>query len=67
MSAFFTNRVGDCILTIGIFSIIFLAGNLNYGLIYTLVGFINKNIITIIGLCLLLGAMAKSSQLGLHV
>jgi NADH-ubiquinone oxidoreductase chain 5 len=29
--------------------------------------FINENIITIIGICLVIGAMAKSSQIGLHV
>jgi NADH-ubiquinone oxidoreductase chain 5 len=67
MSAFFTNRVGDCILTLGLFTIIYLMGTLNYGIVYSLSGYFNKNIITIIGLCLLLGAMAKSSQLGLHV
>ncbi len=67
MSAFFTNRIGDCIFTIGIFSIIYLMGSLNFSLIYALIGYFNKNIITIIGLCLLLGAMAKSSQLGLHI
>jgi formate hydrogenlyase subunit 3/multisubunit Na+/H+ antiporter MnhD subunit len=27
----------------------------------------NENVITIIGICLLIGAMAKSSQVGLHV
>jgi NADH-ubiquinone oxidoreductase chain 5 len=67
MSAFLTNRIGDCIFTIGIFSIIYLIGSLNFSLIYALIGYFNKNIITIIGLCLLLGAMAKSSQLGLHI
>ena len=67
MSAFFTNRVGDCIFTIGIFSIIYLMGSLNFSLVFALAGYFNKNIITIIGLCLLLGAMAKSSQLGLHI
>jgi NADH-ubiquinone oxidoreductase chain 5 len=67
MSAFFTNRVGDCILTLGLFCIIFLMGNLNFGVVFSLAGYFNKNIITIIGLCLLLGAVAKSSQLGLHV
>ena len=29
--------------------------------------FLNENIILIIGICLLIGAMAKSSQIGLHV
>jgi NADH-ubiquinone oxidoreductase chain 5 len=28
---------------------------------------INENITTIIGICLLIGAMAKSSQVGLHI
>jgi NADH-ubiquinone oxidoreductase chain 5 len=27
----------------------------------------NENIVTIVGICLLIGAMAKSSQVGLHV
>jgi NADH-ubiquinone oxidoreductase chain 5 len=27
----------------------------------------NENVITIVGICLLIGAMAKSSQVGLHV
>jgi NADH-ubiquinone oxidoreductase chain 5 len=27
----------------------------------------NENIVTIIGICLVIGAMAKSSQVGLHV
>ena len=29
--------------------------------------FVSENIVTIIGICLLIGAMAKSSQVGLHV
>ena len=29
--------------------------------------YINENVITIIGICLLIGAMAKSSQVGLHI
>ncbi|OCL13780.1 proton-translocating NADH-quinone o [Glonium stellatum] len=47
LSAFLTNRVGDCFLTIA--------------------PYINENVVTIIGICLLIGAMAKSSQVGLHV
>jgi formate hydrogenlyase subunit 3/multisubunit Na+/H+ antiporter MnhD subunit len=27
----------------------------------------NENVVTIVGICLLIGAMAKSSQFGLHV
>lgn len=34
---------------------------------FSLAPFVNENIVTIIGICLLIGAMAKSSQVGLHV
>lgn len=67
MSAFLTNRVGDCLLTIGMFSILWSLGNLDYTTSFSLTPYINENIITIIGICLLIGAMAKSSQVGLHI
>jgi NADH-ubiquinone oxidoreductase chain 5 len=67
ISAFLTNRVGDCLFTIGMFIIIWSSGNLDYSTIFSLSPYINNNIITIIGICLLIGAMAKSSQIGLHV
>nr|YP_009442469.1 NADH dehydrogenase subunit 5 [Cladonia rangiferina]YP_009529236.1 NADH dehydrogenase subunit 5 [Cladonia subtenuis]ATO89315.1 NADH dehydrogenase subunit 5 [Cladonia rangiferina]AXX76239.1 NADH dehydrogenase subunit 5 [Cladonia subtenuis]WBP62909.1 NADH dehydrogenase subunit 5 [Cladonia rangiferina]WBP62945.1 NADH dehydrogenase subunit 5 [Cladonia rangiferina]WBP62962.1 NADH dehydrogenase subunit 5 [Cladonia rangiferina] len=67
MSAFLTNRVGDCLLTIGMFTIIWTFGNLDYSTVFSLAANISENIVTIIGICLLIGAMAKSSQIGLHV
>ena len=67
ISAFLTNRVGDCFLTIGMFAILWSFGNLDYATVFSLAPYINENIITIIGICLLIGAMAKSSQIGLHV
>jgi len=67
ISAFLTNRVGDCLLTIGMFAILWSLGNLDYATVFSLAPYINSDVITIIGLCLLIGAMAKSSQLGLHV
>jgi len=67
MSAFLTNRVGDCFLTIGMFAILWSFGNIDYATVFSLAPFINENIVTIIGICLLIGAMAKSSQVGLHV
>jgi len=67
MSAFLMNRVGDCLLTIGIFATLWSFGNVDYTTVFSLSPFINENIITIIGICLLIGAMAKSSQVGLHV
>ncbi len=67
MSAFLTNRVGDCFLTIGMFAILWSLGNLDYATVFSLAPYINENLVTIIGICLLIGAMAKSSQVGLHV
>ncbi|KAH0445946.1 hypothetical protein IEQ34_025223 [Dendrobium chrysotoxum] len=55
LSAFLTNRVGDCFLTI------------DYSTVFSIAPFMTDNLITIIGICLLIGAMAKSSQIGLHV
>jgi len=67
ISAFLTNRVGDCFLTIGMFAILWSFGNIDYSTVFSLAPFINENIVTFIGICLLIGAMAKSSQVGLHV
>lgn len=67
LSAFLTNRVGDAFLTIGMFVILWSLGNLDYSVVFSLAPYVNENIITIIGICLLIGAMAKSSQVGLHI
>ena len=67
ISALLTNRVGDCFLTIGMFAIIWSFGNLDYSTVFSLAPYMNENVVTIIGICLLIGAMAKSSQVGLHV
>ena len=67
ISAFLTNRVGDCFLTIGMFTILWSFGNLDYSTVFSVAPVMNGNIITLIGICLLIGAMAKSSQVGLHV
>jgi NADH-ubiquinone oxidoreductase chain 5 len=67
MSAFLTNRVGDACYTIGMFVMLWTLGNLDYSTIFSLAPYINENIITIIGIFLLIGAMAKSSQVGLHI
>lgn len=67
ISAFLTNRVGDCFLTIGMFAILWSFGNIDYSTVFSLPPLMNENLITIIGICLLIGAMAKSSQIGLHV
>jgi NADH-ubiquinone oxidoreductase chain 5 len=67
LSAFLTNRVGDCLLTIGMFAILFSFGDINYFTVFSLAPYFSETIVIIIGICLLIGAMAKSSQVGLHV
>lgn len=67
LSAFLTNRVGDCFLTIGMFAILWAFGNLDYATVFSLAPYMNENVVTFVGICLLIGAMAKSSQVGLHV
>lgn len=60
------NRVGDMGLSIGYFAIFALFGSLDYAAIFSIVPFMNETAITIIGLLLLTGAMAKSAQIPLH-
>jgi NADH-ubiquinone oxidoreductase chain 5 len=67
IAAFLTNRVGDCFLTIGMFSMLWSFGNIDYSTVFSMAPIINYNTLTLIGICLLIGAMAKSSQVGLHV
>jgi NADH-ubiquinone oxidoreductase chain 5 len=66
LSAFLTNRVGDCFLTVGMFAILWAFGNLDYATVFSLAPYMNENVVTIVGICLVIGAMAKSSQVGLH-
>lgn len=65
MNAMFTNRVGDFFLTIGFFAIFYAFGTLDYGTVFALSSYINVDIITFIIILLLLGAAAKSAQIGL--
>jgi len=49
------------------FAILWSFGNIDYTTVFSLSPYVSENIVTIIGICLLIGAMAKSSQVGLHV
>ena len=64
--AFTMNRIGDMGLSIGFFAIFALFGSLDFSTIFSLVPLMNETGITIIGLLLLMGAMAKSAQIPLH-
>nr|YP_007476122.1 NADH dehydrogenase subunit 5 [Cantharellus cibarius]AGE93543.1 NADH dehydrogenase subunit 5 [Cantharellus cibarius] len=58
------NRVGDALFSLGLFSIFWVFGNLDYSTIFSLVPYINEVSLTIISFLLLSGAIAKSAQLG---
>ena len=47
MSAFLTNRVGDCFLTIGMFAILWSFGNIDYSTVFSLAPFINKKLLAV--------------------
>jgi NADH-ubiquinone oxidoreductase chain 5 len=53
-------------LSVGFFAIFWVFGNLDYATVFSVSPFINESAITIIGLLLLIGAIAKSAQIGLH-
>lgn len=60
------NRVGDTLLTLGLFAVFWFAGNLDYASVFAIAPYVNETIITIVALLLLGGAAAKSAQLLLN-
>jgi NADH-ubiquinone oxidoreductase chain 5 len=66
IKALTVNRVGDMFLSIGFFAMFWVFGNVDYATVFSIAPYINETAITVIGLLLLLGAMAKSAQVGLH-
>ncbi|PRD25169.1 UNVERIFIED_CONTAM: NADH-ubiquinone oxidoreductase chain 5 [Trichonephila clavipes] len=67
IKALVVNRVGDMFLSVGFFVIFFALGNLDYSTVFTLAPSVNETVVTTIGILLLLAAMGKSAQFGLHV
>jgi len=66
IKALTVNRVGDMFLSVGFFALFWVFGNLDYSTVFSLSPFMNESALTVIGLLLLLAAMGKSAQLGLH-
>ncbi len=60
------NRVGDWAFLIGLFGLFWLFGSLEYSTLFSIAPMIHEALFTLIALGLLLGAMAKSAQIGLH-
>lgn len=75
MKAFLVNRVGDFGFILGIGLIVAFAGTLNYTEVFSKADFLAKYLlpgtdwmlITVICICLFIGAMGKSAQFPLHV
>ena len=61
------NRVGDMMLSIGLFAMFGIFGNLDYSTVFSISPYVNEIAITIVGLLLFIGATAKSAQVPLHV
>ena len=66
IKALLMNRVGDWGYSIGLYIIYTIYGNWNLSLLHSFTPTILDSIISIITICLLIGAMGKSAQLGLH-
>jgi NADH-ubiquinone oxidoreductase chain 5 len=66
MLAFTMNRGGDMLMSIGFIALFTTIGSLNYSEVFSLIPYLNENIITLISLFLLGGALAKSANIPLH-
>nr|QYC35762.1 NADH dehydrogenase subunit 5 [Apophysomyces elegans] len=66
IKALVMNRVGDWGFSIGLWAIFWAFGNLDFTTVFSLAPFMNQELITIISICLLVAAMGKSAQIGLH-
>ncbi|MBU9710323.1 NADH-quinone oxidoreductase subunit L [Evansella tamaricis] len=67
--AFLTTRIGDVGLLIGLVLLFNATGSFEYGAIFSAVeaGLVNDTMVTIIAICIFLGAVGKSAQFPLHV
>nr|YP_009132727.1 NADH dehydrogenase subunit 5 [Bangia fuscopurpurea]AKA66492.1 NADH dehydrogenase subunit 5 [Bangia fuscopurpurea] len=76
VKALLVNRVGDFGLSLGIFTIFYLFGSVDYEVVFSSASLYSAcaiyifgipiNLLTLIGTFLLIGAVGKSAQLGLH-
>lgn len=69
LKAMFTNKISDICLSIGIFLIFFFFKSYNFNLIFSSISYIDIDSTNLmyISLLLLIGAIGKSAQIGLHV
>lgn len=67
LQALIMNRVGDMMLSVGLFSMFAIFGSLEFATVFSTVPYINETAITIVCILLFIGATAKSAQVPLHV
>ncbi|MCL4150802.1 UNVERIFIED_CONTAM: hypothetical protein GTU68_032888 [Idotea baltica] len=67
MKAFLVNRVGDFGFLLGIAGIVYYTNSLSYADAFAAKDAIAGQTMTILGICLFIGAMGKSAQVPLHV
>ncbi len=67
IKAMVVNRIGDIGFALGMFLIFYTFKALDFATVFALVPSIGDNlVITLIGICLIIGAVGKSAQIGLH-
>jgi NADH-ubiquinone oxidoreductase chain 5 len=66
LSAVLLNRMGDTFFMIAIASLIAMLNTVDYHVINLIVPHAETSILTLVGFCFLIAAVAKSAQLGLH-
>jgi NADH-ubiquinone oxidoreductase chain 5 len=67
IQAILINRIGDLGFSLGLFFMILAFGNLDFSTIFSITPIINNDSLAIVCLLLLIGAMAKSAQMPLHI
>jgi NADH-ubiquinone oxidoreductase chain 5 len=66
IQAMLTNRVGDMLLSIGLFLAIALVGSLDFPSAFAAAPFLNETALNVLGLLFLGGCLSKSAQIPLH-
>ena len=63
------NRIGDIGFALGMFLILYSYRSLDFATVFALTPIMSEaapNILNFIGICLIIGAVGKSAQIGLH-
>lgn len=66
LKAFLMNRVGDWALSLGLLLCIGVMADLSFASLFSMASFQNADLILAIAILLLMGAIAKSAQVGQH-